>query len=91
MCQNSDSYNLLNEIRYKILCRLYARYRSAMKIAVERASDHPIANAKINEIDAILLQIEKYPIAWSYYNKQDNKFSSEFENLIIFRDDQISK
>ena len=91
MYQNLDSYNLLNEIRFKILCKLYTRYKAAVKIAVERASDHPIADAKVNELDAILLQIEKYPIPWSFYMKQDVRFSAEFENLIIFKDYSISK
>lgn len=88
MYQNYDSYNLLNEIRYDTLCKLYSRYKSAIKIALENASEKQIADAKVNEIDEILQEIEKYPISWSFYNSQEVHFSSEFENLIIFKEDR---
>ena len=88
MYQSSDSYNLLNEVRYKVLCKLYSRYKSAVKIALENANERPIADAKVNEIDVILQEIEKYPISWSFYNQQDAHFSSEFENLIVFKEDR---
>jgi len=88
MYQNYDSCNLLNETHYKVLCKLYNRYKSAVKIALENAYERPIADAKMNEIDVILQEIEKYPIPWSYYNRQESRFSSEFENLIIFKEDR---
>lgn len=84
MCQNSDSYKLLNEIRFKILNSLYERYTLAISIASNNSSKPSYANAKVNELDTILEEIEKYPISWSYYNSQPIKFSQDFENLIIF-------
>ena len=86
MCQNSDSYDLLNDIRYKILCKLYNRYRSAISVALSNLNEKQIADAKMNELDSILCEIEKYPISWSFYKNQSIKFSSDFESLVIFYD-----
>lgn len=88
MCRNLDSYNLLNEVRYNVLCKLYNRYKTAVKIALEHANEKPIADAKIKEIDVILQEIELYPISWTFYKQQELHFSSEFENLIVFKDDK---
>lgn len=88
MCQDSSSCNLLNEIRYKILCKLYTRYKLAIKIALDNANERPIADAKMNELESILQEIEKYPISWSYYKNQEMKFTLDFESLVIFKDDK---
>jgi len=90
MYQSSDSYNIINEVRYKILCKLYARYKAAFKIALDNANFKPIADAKMNELDSILCEIENYPISWSYYTRQDIQFTSDFENLVVFNDTTIS-
>lgn len=86
MYQNYDSCNIINELRYNILCKLYSRYKAAFKIALENANFKPIADAKMNEIDSILSEIENYPIPWSFYIKQEVHFTSDFENLIIFNE-----
>ena len=91
MYQNLDSCNLLDDAHYKILCKLYNRYKSAIKIALENANESPIADAKVNELDSILEELEKYPVSWTYYRNQSTKFSQDFESLIIFYDDKISK
>ena len=90
MYQSSNFCDLINEVRYKILCKLYNRYKYAIKIALENANENNIADAKMSELDYILQEIEKFPIAWSFYKKQDIHFSQDFENLVIFREDQIS-
>ena len=54
MCQDSSSCDLLNETRYKILCKLYNRYKLAIKIALDNVNEKPIADAKMNELDSIL-------------------------------------
>jgi hypothetical protein len=46
---------------------------------------------KLKELDSILQEIEKYPISWGYYKQQDVQFSTEFESLVIFKNDIISK
>lgn len=91
MCQDSSSCDLLNEVRYKILCKLYSRYKLAIKIALENANEKPIADAKMNELDSILQEVEKYPISWSYYKTQDTQFTTDFESLVIFKDDKVSR
>ena len=82
---------MLNEIRYKILCKLYNRYKLAIKIALDNANEKPIADAKMNELDSILQEVEKYPISWSYYKLQGIQFTSDFESLVIFKDDKVSR
>ena len=91
MCQDSSSCDLLNEVRYTILCKLYNRYKLAIKIALENANEKPIADAKMNELDSILQEVEKYPISWSYYKIQDTQFTTDFESLVIFKDDKVSR
>lgn len=91
MYQSLYSSNILNEVRYKILCKLYNRYKTAIHIALVNVNDKPIADEKVNELDRILCEIEKYPISWNFYKLQEVKFSSDFENLVIFYDDNISK
>lgn len=86
MCQSSSSYDSTNETYYRVLCRLYSRYKLAVKIATENAYEKPIADAKVNELDSILLEIEKYPIPWSYYDRQSIKFTQDFESLVIFKE-----
>lgn len=88
MCQDSSSCDLLNETRYKILCKLYNRYKLAIKIALDNVNEKPIADAKMNELDSILQEIENYPISWSYYKLQEAQFTSDFESLVIFKDDK---
>ena len=88
MCQDSSSFDLLNEIRYKILCKLYNRYKLAIKIVLDNVNEKPIADAKMNELDSILQEIENYPISWSYYKLQEVQFTSDFESLVIFKDDK---
>lgn len=91
MCQDSSSCDLLNEVRYRILCKLYNRYKLAIKVALENANERPIADAKMNELDSILQEIEKYPISWSYYKTQGIQFTADFESLVIFNDDKVSR
>lgn len=88
MCQELNSCNLVNKTRYNALCKLYNRYKLAVKIALDNVYEKPIADTKVNEIDVILQEIERYPISWSFYRHQSQKFSIEFENLIVFMDDQ---
>lgn len=91
MCQSLNSCDyLIVEARYKMLCHLYNRYKIAIKTVVENVFQDSIANKKLNELDYILSEIENYPIPWSFYSKQKNKFSHDFENLIVFKDDLIS-
>ena len=90
MYQNSDSYNIINETRFRILCELYNRYRAAIYTVINNVNKEELADNKIAEIDSILAEIERYPISWNYYKQQKMQFSSEFENLIIFCDDIIS-
>ena len=54
-----------------------------MKIAVQRQFEG-IADAKTNEIDAIMQHVEKYPLSWDYYKNQEVRFTPDFEILIIF-------
>lgn len=91
MYQSLSSSDLLDDTHYKILCKLYNRYKSAIKVALENANENPIADAKVNELDSILEEVEKYPVSWSYYNSQAIHFSQDFECLIIFYDNKISK
>jgi hypothetical protein len=86
MYQSLNLCNLSDEEKYKILCKLYSRFKSAIKIATENAYKKPIADAKVNELDSILEDIESFPIAWSFYVKQEFKFTPDFENLVIFKD-----
>ena len=90
MYQSSDSYNIINEIRFKILCELYSEYKAAINTVVNNVNKEDLANSKVKEIDNILAEIENYPISWHYYKQQKVQFSHEFENLIIFCDDIIS-
>lgn len=91
MCQSSDFCNLLNEVRYKILCKLYVRYKLAIKSALENANkDDDVADEKMSELDYILQEVEKFPIPWSYYKNQEMRFSQDFECLVIFKEDKIS-
>lgn len=91
MYQSSDFCDLLNEVRYKILCRLYSRYKQAIKVALENNNDNQTdAECRVNELDYILQEIEKFPVSWSFYKQQDTHFSQDFENLIIFKEDKIS-
>ena len=91
MCQslNSCDYSVV-ETRYQLLCHLYNRYKIAIKAIVENVFQDSITNKKLNELDYILMELENYPIPWSFYAKQKNKFSHDFENLIVFKDDSIS-
>lgn len=90
MCQNLDSYNILNEVRYKLLCDLYYKYKSAISTVINNVGKEILADNKLNELDKILAEVENYPISWCFYKKQSLQFSQEFENLIIFYDDNIS-
>ena len=91
MCQSLNSCNsLIIEARYSRLCHLYSRYKIAVKTIIENVSQDSITNKKLNELDYILSEIENYPIPWSFYAKQKNKFSHDFENLVVFKDDLIS-
>jgi hypothetical protein len=66
---------------------LYNRYKLAIKVAAENAfNESNVADTKMVELDYILKEIEKYPISWSYYKIQDNQFTNDFENLIIFKE-----
>ena len=87
MCQNSSSYDIVNMYRYKVLCKLYSKYKNDIKTVLENVYNDDISDCKINELDVILKEIEKYPISWKFYNEQDVKFSSDFEHLIVFTDD----
>ena len=91
MCQSSDFYDIINEVRYKILLELYYEYRTAINTVLNNINKQDdIADNKVREIDSILAEIESYPISWHYYKQQKVQFSHEFENLIIFYDDKIS-
>lgn len=79
-----SNLNKSNKYNYKLLCKLYNRYKKAVNIAIKNAKFRPIANAKVNEIESILEKIERYPVSWSYYSKQKLKFSPEFEFMVIF-------
>lgn len=87
MCQSLDFCDTINEIRYKILCELYSNYKLAIKTALDKSNKSSTINSKIEELDSILQEVEKYPISWSYYTKQKTRFSSDFENLVIFKND----
>jgi len=84
MYQSSSSYDILNMYHYKTLCKLYSRYKHALKIALENTYEDYIADPRICEVDHIMQEIEKYPVSWDFYMSQDTQFSSDFENLIIF-------
>lgn len=72
--------------RYKTLCRLYIKYKTCIKIALENTPENPIAEDMIISLEKILNEVEKLPIPWKYYSKQTYKFPQEFEDLIIFTD-----
>lgn len=86
MSEKLNSYDamLLNEIRYKILCRLHQQYLLAIKTVVENVYSKSIANPKVYELDNILQEIETLPISWEFYKHQKVKFVPDFENLVVF-------
>ena len=90
MCQSSDSNNLLDEIRYGILCKLFNKYKSAIQTALTNLHKKSIADEKMKELDIIIQEVEKYPISWKFYKNQSIQFSQDFESLVIFYD-EISK
>lgn len=78
-----QNLNSCDELNYINLCKLYNRYKSAMKTILEHRFE-VIADARMNEIDAIMQQIENYPLSWEYYKSKENQFTSDFELLVIF-------
>lgn len=70
--------------RYRILCKLYKQYKSAIRIIKHYDTTTCTLCIKVNEINTIMQELEKFPISWEFYNKQNFKFSQDFENLIIF-------
>lgn len=86
MCLNLNSYNMTNDDKYRALCKLYSKYKNAIKIAVDNKYNDKLSENKMFELDAVLQDVERYPIQWKYYKNQPIQFSSDFENLIIFSD-----
>lgn len=74
---------------YNKLCKLYNRYKYAMKNILDNAYVLK-PNHRLCELDNIVRSIEKYPISWDYYTSQQLRFSQEFEDLIIFTSSKIS-
>jgi hypothetical protein len=71
------------EHNYSVLCELYSVYTSIVSSIYSKISsvDDSIC------IDDLLRKIESYPITWKFYAQQSFKFSQDFEDLIIFKDD----
>ena len=85
MSQNFHSANKMSlKSRYAALCKLYAKYKICIKIILENVPENPLADDMMVVLDKIFKDIEKLPISWEFYNKQNYKFSQEFEDLIIF-------
>lgn len=90
MYQSYNSCDSINEFMYKNLCKLYSRYKAALNTALNNTDRIKVSDEKMNEIDSILRNVEKYVISWSFYKNQKLKFDPEFENVIIFKEDIIS-
>ena len=86
MYLNLNSYNMTNEDKYRALCKLYSKYKNAIKIAVDNKYNDKLSENKMYELDAVLQDVERYPMSWKYYKNQPIQFSSDFENLVIFSD-----
>lgn len=75
--------------RYRILCKLYNKYKLAMLVALENVPENKVADEKTEELESIMRDIEKFPIPWKFYKLQRYKFPQEFEDLIVFISDNI--
>ena len=75
---------LSQEHNYCILCKLYKKYKSAIHVVKHYDPTLCTLNIKVAEVNTIMQEIEKFPISWEFYNKQNLKFSHDFENLVIF-------
>jgi hypothetical protein len=76
-------YDSTVEHNYSVLCELYSVYTSIVSSICSK-------NSSVDDslcIDDILRKIESYPITWKFYAQQSFKFSQDFEDLIIFKDD----
>jgi hypothetical protein len=80
----------MNEYKYRTLCKLYRRYKIAIKLALDNVDKIKTSDEKMNELDSIMKGVEKTVIPWSFYNSQKVKFDSEFENIMVFKEDSIS-
>ena len=78
--------DLSPETRFKNLCRLYSKYKSAVNAVTENVHSRA-ANIRVRELDVIVQDIENFPISWKYYSSTGVKFAQDFEDLIIFIDE----
>lgn len=76
--------NLSQNSRYRILCKLYKKYKSYIRVTKCNDNGTCILSINIQEINKITQEVEKFPISWKFYMKQKFKFSTDFENLVIF-------
>lgn len=73
--------------RYKILCKLYKKYKSSMRVIKPNEFSLCEIRIKADDLNKIMQEIEKFPIPWSFYTKQKFRFSYDFETLVIFNED----
>lgn len=74
------------ELNYLELCNLHVRYKKLVSEITKTAYVTRSADLKMNELDSILKNVESLPIPWRLYYNKCNKFSQDFEDLIIFSD-----
>lgn len=67
---------------YNNLKRLYLLWLNA--VTLERVQTGYNVNVNVNICEYILMSVVNYPISWQFYI-QNPRFSSEFEDLIIFK------
>ena len=73
---------------YLRLCELYNKYRYLISTIAKNAYSCKSQEGKVLELDNILKEIPNLPISWSEYRSKDCKFSQEFEDIIIFYNEQ---
>lgn len=70
--------------RYRILLKLYKKYKSSIKIVKVHSLTNCVLDFKVDELNQIMQEVEKFPLSWKFYSAQKFKFSRDFENLLIF-------
>lgn len=82
--QSELSPLMLQKNNYRKLCELYSRYKPLVNKLYSGDNFNGVSPSVLKKLDSIISEVVNFPISWKFYRKSSYKFSSDFEDIVVF-------
>ena len=82
--QSELLYLTVQKNNYRKLCELYSRYKPLVNKLYSGDNFKGVSPSVLKRLDNIMSSVASFPVSWEFYRKLSDKFTPDFEDIVVF-------